>query len=75
MGQKQLEDLMMVSFLGHVYRPTAPAVCQLLIGTIQKEKPGSIVAAVESREEQRRLTLKTEASGILTATEAALKYV
>lgn len=42
---------------GHVDGTTSSAVIQLKVGTMEEEKSGGIIAAVEGGEEKRCLTL------------------
>lgn len=42
---------------GHVEGATAPPVVQLEVGSVKKKDSGSVIAAVEGREEEGCLTL------------------
>lgn len=57
-SQQELQDLVVHGFSGHVHRTATSPVVKLQVGTLKEEKPGGVVAAVQGREEERRLALR-----------------
>lgn len=52
MSQQEFQHLVTHSLSGHVNWPASPPVVQLKIGTMKKKKSGSVIAAMEGREEE-----------------------
>lgn len=63
-GQQELQDLMVHALPGHVDGTTPSAVVQLQVGAVKEEEPGCVIAAMDGREEERRLTLTENESQI-----------
>lgn len=64
MGQQELQDLVVQTFPGHVYGAAPPTVVELQVGTVEEQEPGGVVAAIEGRQEKRRLTLVVKYSTV-----------